>query len=123
MSGGAFGSTSGARPDGPPQGLTQIGKGARVTGELEGSGLLLIHGEVSGSLRLEGDIVVAPGGRTRALRAKSSALRVEGAAEGDFRVLGRVEVVVGGNLTGSVAGRTLEMSAGAALEGVVTITS
>lgn len=115
------GGTGFSKSEGPPQGLTQIGRGATVSGEMEGSGLLLVHGEVRGSLRLDGDLVVARGGKTRALRAKALALRVEGDAEGDFRVLGRVEVVSKARVAGSVSGRTLEMSAGAAIEGVVTV--
>ncbi len=91
-------------------GLAQVGRGATVRGRLAGKGALLVHGTLRGEVDLDGELVVAAGGRLTEGRVRAGRLRVEGRAEGTFRVLGPLEIVSGGEVLGEVEAARLDAS-------------
>ncbi|GAB4225239.1 MAG: hypothetical protein Kow0062_27600 [Acidobacteriota bacterium] len=103
-------------------GLTQVGRGAVVTGSLEGPGPVIVHGTIHGRLRLTGELFVARGARVDGTGARVRRLRVEGWAEGDFRVEQDLELGPEGHLAGSATARALETAAGSSIDAKLTIT-
>ena len=102
-------------------GLTQIGRGAVVSGTLEGPGPVIVHGTVHGRLRLAGELFVARGARVDGAGARVRRLRIEGHAEGDFRVEEALELGPEGHLAGSASARAIETAAGSSIDARITI--
>ena len=83
--------------------------------------MLLVHGELSGTLDLGGDVIVGEKGSIVHVLGKSASLRVEGRVEGDFRVAGTLQIAAGGSVEGSVSAQRLECSQGSRLEAQLVI--
>jgi len=107
------------RSDAP--GLTQVGRGATVRGRLAGRGAVVVHGTFHGEADLEGELVVAAEGRVEEARVRAARLRVEGRAAGAFRVLGPLEIVAGGEVSGEVEAARLDASPEGILDAEVRI--
>jgi cytoskeletal protein CcmA (bactofilin family) len=105
----------------PVAGLTQVGRQASVRGRMSGPGLLIAHGRLSGTIDLQGEMIVGPGGQLDSVRAKAERLRVEGVADGDFRIEHGLHVAESGRLTGNVTARTAVAAPGARLEATLQI--
>ncbi len=98
-----------------------MGRGARLEGTLRGPGVLLVHGTLSGTLDLEGDVIVGETGTLERILGKASSLRVEGQVDGDFRVEGTLQIATGGRVGGAAQARRLETSPGSSLEAQIVV--
>lgn len=84
---------------GPTERLTILAAGLKVTGDLETDGVIKIEGTVEGTVRAQGQVLVARGG----------------VVHGDIHTRG---AVIGGRVLGSlVADERVEVQAGALIEG------
>lgn len=86
----------------PREAFSQVGRGARIAGRLSGCGLLLVHGQVTGGVELEGDLLVAKGGNLEAAPAVAARLLVQGTARGEMFIRGPAELGEGGRLEGTL---------------------
>ncbi len=102
--------SKGSGPAGLGEGFVQVGSTAQLRGRLEGQGLVLIHGRLTGELSLSGELIVAADGETTSLNGAADALRVEGKAEGRLVIHGVATVAAGGILTGELDARKLDAS-------------
>jgi cytoskeletal protein CcmA (bactofilin family) len=98
-----------------------IGAGSAVDGDIDVSGFLRIDGDVRGSVRVTGKIVVGASGRVDApIRAKSAI--IGGTVKGDVYVSERLRILAGGVVIGNVFAPRFEAEEGTVVHGDVAVT-
>ncbi len=98
-----------------------IGAGSAVGGDIDVDGFLRIDGDVRGSVRATGKVVVGATGRVDAsIRAKSAI--IGGIVKGDVYVSERLRVLAGGMVIGNVFAPRLEADDGTVVHGDVAVT-
>jgi len=100
------------------RGATTLGAGNRLEGTLSGAGDVLLEGELRGEARLEGNLVVAAGGKVIG-DIEARTVRILGSVEGNVRGRERVELAASGSLAGDVAAPKVVISEGAFFKGKV----
>jgi|GEM_PF-433180 len=98
-----------------------IGAGSSVGGDIDVDGFLRIDGDVRGSVRATGKIVVGATGRVDAsIRAKSAI--IGGIVKGDVYVSERLRILTGGMVIGNVFAPRFEAEEGTVVHGDVAVT-
>ena len=97
------------------EGYLQIGSRCAADGLVSGRGLALVHGVLQGNVTIDGDLVVASGGRVNDLAGHVHRLRVEGVASCRI-VADSVEVASSGRLEGDLETTAIQASSGARIE-------
>lgn len=98
-----------------------IGAGSAVDGDIDVDGLLRIDGDVRGTVRVTGKIVVGAAGRVEApIRAKSAI--IGGLVKGDVYVSERLRILSGGMVIGNVFAPRFEAEDGTVVHGDVAVT-
>ncbi len=98
-----------------------IGAGSSVDGDIDVDGLLRIDGDVRGTLRVTGKVVVGSAGRVEApIRAKSAI--IGGTVKGDVYVSERLRILTGGVVIGNVFAPRFEAEDGTVVHGDVAVT-
>jgi cytoskeletal protein CcmA (bactofilin family) len=98
-----------------------IGAGSAVGGDIDVDGFLRIDGDVRGSVRVTGKIVVGATGRVEAsIRAKSAI--IGGIVKGDVYVSERLHILAGGMVVGNVFAPRFEADDGTVVHGDVAVT-
>ena len=102
-----------------PEGVTTIGKGVVIEGEVKGGEDLVIDGEVDGTIELRQHVLtVGPTGRVQAqLSAKS--VVVLGKLNGSIQASELVRIGETGSVEGAISAPRLAMADGAHLQGRV----
>lgn len=95
-----------------------LGPGCVFEGEIRGRGSLEVHGKVSGSIELDGEIVVGERGEAKA-RLRGDRVLIDGSLEGDATGVSRVEVGNNGRVTGDIRAPNVSFADGAVFEGNV----
>ncbi len=95
-----------------------IGKNTRFRGEVRGRGLLVIRGQVEGSLHMQDRVSLEPGSSLRA-DVYASEMVLAGDAEGRVRISEILFVRSSGVLQGEVESRRFLVEEGAVLRGTV----
>jgi cytoskeletal protein CcmA (bactofilin family) len=100
---------------------TLIGIGSAVDGDIDVDGLLRVDGDVRGSIRATGKVVVGSGGRIQAsLRAKSAI--IGGVVKGDVYVADWLRILAGGVVIGNVFAPRFEAEDGTVIHGYLSVT-
>ena len=111
----------GQRAGGPdaPEGITTIGQGVVIEGEIEGGEDFVIDGTVDGTIELPQHVLtVGPSGRVKGqLSAKS--VVVFGRVNGSIEASERVRIEETGSVEGAISAPRLVMADGAQLQGRV----
>jgi cytoskeletal protein CcmA (bactofilin family) len=98
-----------------------IGAGSAVDGDIDVNGLLRIDGDVRGTVRVTGKLVVGAAGRVEApIRAKSAI--IGGIVKGDVYVSDRLRILAGGVVIGNVFAPRFEAEDGTIVHGDVAVT-
>jgi cytoskeletal protein CcmA (bactofilin family) len=98
-----------------------IGAGSAVNGDIDVDGFLRVDGDLRGSVRVTGKIVVGATGRVDAsIRAKSAI--IGGVVKGDVYVSERLRILAGGVVIGNVFAPRLEADDGTVVHGDVAVT-
>ena len=118
-----------SRPPGPrgqsadepaaPEGITTIGQGVVIEGEIEGGEDLVIDGTVDGTIALPQHVLTV--GRTGRVKAQLSAKSVVvfGKVNGSIQASERVRIGETGSVEGAISAPRLVMADGAQLQGRV----
>ena len=119
VSGGS--SPRGQRAGGPhaPEGITTIGEGVVIEGEVKGGEDLVIEGEVDGTIELRQHVLtVGPTGRVKGVKAQLSAKSVVvlGTVNGSIQASELVRIGDTGSVEGVVSAPWLVMADGAHLQ-------
>ena len=103
-------------------GPTYVAAGARITGDVEAPGALVMCGQVRGDGDVKGPLSVAAGARWEGeVHARSGV--IAGAITGTIRVDEKLEIRATAVIRGRVTARSLAIAKGAVIEGEVTVTS
>ena len=98
-----------------------IGAGSAVDGDIDVDGLLRIDGDLRGTLRVTGKVVIGSAGRVEApIRAKSAI--IGGTVKGDVYVTERLRILRGGVVIGNVFAPRFEAEEGTLVHGDVAVT-
>jgi cytoskeletal protein CcmA (bactofilin family) len=100
---------------------TYIGAGTRFTGEITGSGDLVVFGHVEGDCDLEGSLTVAPEGRLNG-KINANNIIISGLVDGDVDARGKLEVAASARITGKISAASIALAAGAVVEGNIHVT-
>jgi cytoskeletal protein CcmA (bactofilin family) len=98
-----------------------IGAGSSVDGDVDVDGLLRVDGDVRGSVRATGKVVIGAEGRVEASIRAQSAI-VGGIVKGDVYVADGLRILAGGIVIGNVFASHLEAEDGTVVHGVVAVT-
>lgn len=98
-----------------------IGAGSAVDGDIDVDGLLRIDGDVRGSVRATGKVVVGAAGRIEASIRAQSAI-IGGVVKGDVYVLDALRILAGGIVIGNVFASRLEAEDGTVVHGDMAVT-
>jgi cytoskeletal protein CcmA (bactofilin family) len=93
-----------------------IGAKTQIKGEITGSENLVVEGLVEGTIRITGDLRVAPGGVVKATVSAQSVL-VAGELVGDCHASQRTEIQASGRLTGNIRAPRVVIVEGATFRG------
>jgi cytoskeletal protein CcmA (bactofilin family) len=98
-----------------------IGAGSALRGDLDVEGMLRIDGDLQGSVRATGKVVVGEGGRVEAsIRARSAI--IGGLVKGDLYVQVEARLLSGAVVVGNVFAPRLEAEEGAVIHGDLAVT-
>jgi cytoskeletal protein CcmA (bactofilin family) len=96
--------------------VTVIGKGARLEGSLISAGSLRIEGTISGEVRAEGDVTLAPGADVKA-DIHAANVTIGSHYSGNVFATGTLEIEAGARLEGNVNCKSLVIHQGAMFSG------
>ncbi len=102
---------------GPP-GLSIIGSGMSIQGDVETGGIVKIEGTVNGHVRAAQQVLVAKGGRIEGDVETGEAL-IAGTVHGSVHSKQRVEIQAGAIVDGDVTAKRILVAEGAVLNGTV----
>jgi cytoskeletal protein CcmA (bactofilin family) len=98
-----------------------VGAGSAIDGDIDVDGLLRVDGDLRGSVRVTGKIVVGSAGRVEApIRARSAI--IGGTVKGDVYVTDRLRLLSGGVVIGNVFAPRFEAEEGTVVHGDVAVT-
>lgn len=104
-----------------PGGVTTIGRGIVIKGEMRGSEDIEIEGEVEGTIELDQHVVtVGPRGRIHA-QVLAKSVVVFGSATGHITAIENVRIDATGSVEGEVSAPRIEIAAGAHFQGRVNM--
>ena len=95
---------------------TVIIKGTAVSGELRGTGSVLVEGTVSGGIRVDGTVTVAGTGVVKG-PIEAQSVCVAGSVTGDITARGALRLEMTGSITGSVTMRSFTIEDGGCFDG------
>ncbi len=107
-----------ARRTPAPGERSYLGPGCVFEGEIEGTGSLECHGTLTGTVRMQGDVVIGQSGRAKA-HLQARRVLVEGSLEGDAVADEKVEVGPAGQVHGDIRAPSVGFAEGAVFEGSV----
>jgi len=93
-----------------------IGAKTQVKGEITGTENIVVEGVVEGTIRITGDLRVAPGGIVKATVSAQSVL-VAGELVGDCHATQRAEIQASGRITGNIRAPRVVIVEGATFRG------
>jgi cytoskeletal protein CcmA (bactofilin family) len=102
----------------PPAGLSIIGVGMTVRGDLETSGVVKVEGTVEGGVRATAQVLVAKGGTVRGDIETTEAI-VGGFVDGSIHATDRVEVQAAASVQGDISTRRISVAEGGSLNGQI----
>lgn len=108
------------RPGGSPRerSTTLIAAGTRLTGEITGSAGLQVEGDFRGTIRLDSEVVIGPGGRGEG-QISARVVRIGGRMQGDVEGIELVEITPSGALEGNISAARVVIAEGAFFKGQV----
>ena len=99
-----------------PADTTVIIKGTAVSGELHGTGNVLVEGELTGGIRVDGTVTVARSGLVKG-PIEAENVYVAGSVTGDITARAAVRLEMTGSITGSVTMRSFTIEDGGCFDG------
>ena len=95
---------------------TVITKGTAVSGELSGTGNILVEGTLTGGIRVDGTVTVAKSGLVKGPIGAEN-VYVAGSVTGDITARAAVRLEMTGSITGSVTMRSFTIEDGGCFDG------
>lgn len=99
---------------------TIIGPDSTLTGELRCQSTLRVSGNIIGTIRNEGDVLVAEGSRVDG-DIYGKRVTVSGEVQGNIQATEFLEISAGGKVVGDITGEVLSIQEGALFQGRVNV--
>lgn len=99
-----------------------IGEGARFKGELASEGSVSINGEFEGKIRVEGEVIVSPGGKVVGELYGGSVV-ISGRVDGNIAAKQNLEITKNGRVHGDLLGGKIIIEEGSTYHGRVKVES
>jgi len=100
-----------------PAGITFIGPGTVVEGNIRAEGGVRVDGTVKGSLHVDGDLEVAGTGRIEGEEVRARNVVINGEVRAKVFAEGKLVLTKTGRLEGDIHARALDIEAGAVFVG------
>ncbi len=100
---------------------TLINEGCKISGEITGSGDLIVSGEVTGDCDITGTISLSGNGYWQGTIRADNVI-IAGQVEGDIAANNKVEITDTARIVGTVTGEAIAVAEGAIVEGVMRTT-
>lgn len=97
--------------------FTYIHRGTTITGTLEASGRVRVHGTIHGDVKVSGVLEVAEAGVIEGDRIEANEVKILGRVEANVHASGKIEIWKDGTLIGDVRARALDIEEGASFTG------
>ena len=96
--------------------VSLVSENIRIEGELSGEENILINGRVTGSIKLNGDIVV---GSTGVVEAEiiGNTIIIQGRVKGNVIARSHLEIQSTGKMIGDISARSIDIKEGSTFEG------
>jgi cytoskeletal protein CcmA (bactofilin family) len=104
----------------PGTGLTLVGSGSKIQGDLNHEGNLRVDGTVIGSISVTGDIEVAASGSIEGAEVRARNAIVHGTVKAGMVMQGKLTLSSTARIEGNVITNALDMAAGATFHGHIT---
>jgi len=101
-----------------PGGLSIIGAGMTVRGDLETAGVVKVEGTVDGHVRAKAQVLIAKGGLVHG-DVETAEVVVGGTVNGAIKASERVEVQPGASVDGDITTRRIAVAEGGSLNGLI----
>jgi cytoskeletal protein CcmA (bactofilin family) len=101
----------------PGTGLTLVGSGSKIQGDLNHEGNLRVDGSVLGSILVTGDIEVSPSGSIEGAEVQARNAIIHGEVKAGMVVHGKLTLSSSARIEGNVITNALDMAAGATFHG------
>ena len=100
---------------------TLINEGCKISGEITGSGDLIVSGEVAGDCDITGTVSLSGNGYWQGTIRADNVI-IAGQVEGDIAANSKVEITETARIVGTVTGEAIAVAEGAVVEGVMRTT-
>lgn len=100
-----------------PNHRTLVSSGTKLSGKLDSSCDVCVEGEIEGAIRIDGRLVVAPGGRVVSESLCCRFAEIAGSVEGPLTVTETLQIRSGGVVTGDIAATELLIEQGGSFDG------
>ena len=98
-----------------------LSPGSSIVGDIETNGALLVNGSIRGDGRVDGELVIAPGGQWQGdVQARNAA--IAGSLTGNLHIEDKLEIGATAVIRGSVTARRLAIANGAIVDGEIRVT-
>ncbi len=116
------GSTPRFTADPVSSGSSRIGAGLKIRGEISGNGDLVLDGEASGKLRINGArVTVGPTGKVQA-DIEAREIVINGTVQGNLKAEARLRLGASSQVEGAIAAPSVGIDDGARFRGKVEVT-
>lgn len=95
---------------------TVFGEAIKVEGTISGNGDLMIHGDVVGTIKTAGDVVVKDTANIKA-NLEANNVTVSGEIHGNVTCQGQLQIQSSGKIFGDVSAKTIAVEVGAIIKG------
>ena len=97
--------------------FTYVHRGTTITGDLEASGRVRVHGAVRGNIRVSGVLEVAESGVIEGELIEADEVKIIGTVVANVHAKGKIEIWKDGRLEGDVRATSLDIEEGASFTG------
>jgi cytoskeletal protein CcmA (bactofilin family) len=95
---------------------TVIGKGTKITGNIDATGTIRVDGHLEGEITTKGDLVIGESGSVKA-KVKAHSAMIAGTINGNLEVADKLELASTGKLYGDIKTGSLIIGEGAVFKG------
>jgi len=106
-----------SKPAGGARNPTYIAAGTQILGDVKSQGTIRIDGTVIGSVLVDGDLEIAPGGRIEGEEVRARNILVNGEIRAKVVAEGKLTLTKRAHLEGDVIAKALDIEAGATFVG------
>lgn len=103
-------------PATPAVSTSLVSQKVTIEGDIQGTENIQIDGQIKGSVKLKGDIIIGPTGVVEA-DIEGNNIIIRGTVKGNIIAREHLEIHSSGNMTGDISARSIDIKEGSSFEG------